>query len=183
MVTTAMQTFGKIDILINNAGWDKFGPFVENTPEFWDAIISLNLMGQVYCTRAVLDHMIERKTGVIVNIASDAGKVGFRGEVIYSAAKGGVIAFTKALAKEVGEHGVRLNSVAPGPIETPMLKIGLEKSKAVRDEMRLLKNLTPLGKWGKPEEVAELVLFLASEESSFITGQAISINGGLFMCD
>jgi len=125
--------------------------------------------------------MIQNKYGVIVNIASDAGRDGLPGQVIYSAAKGGVIAFTKALAKEMGEYGIRLNSVAPGPIETPMLKVGLEKSKAVYDDMMRLKGLTPLGRFGKPEEVADLVLFLASEESCFITGQLISINGGLIM--
>ena len=181
MVTTALITFGKIDILVNNAGWDKLGPFVETTAEFWDAIIDLNLKGHIYCTRAVLDHMMERKRGVIINMASDAGKIGFRGEVVYSAAKGGVIAFGKALAKEMGEHGIRINSVAPGPTETPMLQIGLEKNKYVFDEMMLLKKQTPLGRFGTPEEVADLVLFLASDESKFITGQVISINGGLTM--
>jgi 2-hydroxycyclohexanecarboxyl-CoA dehydrogenase len=181
MVRTALITFGKIDILVNNAGWDKLGPFVETTAEFWDAIIDLNLKGHIYCTRAVLDHMMERKRGVIINMASDAGKIGFRGEVVYSAAKGGVIAFGKALAKEMGEHGIRINSVAPGPTETPMLQIGLEKNKYVFDEMMLLKKQTPLGRFGTPEEVADLVLFLASDESKFITGQVISINGGLTM--
>jgi 2-hydroxycyclohexanecarboxyl-CoA dehydrogenase len=182
MVRASLDTFGKIDILINNAGWDKLGPFLETTPEFWNAIVSLNLMGTVYCSRAVLDHMIERKCGTIVNMASAAGRVGFTGEVIYSAAKGGVIAFTKALAKEMGSFGIRLNSVAPGPIETPMLKIGLEKNRYVAEEMRKLKEQTSLGRYGKPEEVADLVLFLASDESAFITGQVIGIDGGLIMC-
>ena len=99
--------------------------------------------------------------------------------MVYSAAKGGVIAFVKALAKEIGEYGIRVNSVAPGPIETAMLQTGFEKNKLVFDEMMLLKKLTPLGRFGKPEEVADLVLFLASDESKFITGQVVSINGGL----
>jgi 2-hydroxycyclohexanecarboxyl-CoA dehydrogenase len=181
MVSVSIDTYGKIDILINNAGWDKLGPFLETTPEFWDAIVSLNLMGTIYCSRAVLDHMIERKSGVIVNMASAAGRVGFTGEVVYSAAKGGVIAFTKALAKEMGPHGIRLNSVAPGPIETPMLKIGIEKNKYVAKEMKKLKEQTPLGRYGKSKEVADLVLFLASDESAFITGQVVGIDGGLIM--
>jgi 2-hydroxycyclohexanecarboxyl-CoA dehydrogenase len=181
MVKTALMTFGKIDILVNNAGWDRFGPFIETTPEFWDTILNLNLKGHIYCSRAVLDHMIERKNGIIINIASDAGRVGFRGEVVYSAAKGGLIAFGKALAKEVGEHGIRINSVAPGPTATPMLQTGIEKNKYVFDEMMLLKKQTPLGRFGTPDEVADLVLFLASNESKFITGQVISINGGLTM--
>jgi 2-hydroxycyclohexanecarboxyl-CoA dehydrogenase len=182
MVEKTVDAFGTIDILVNNAGWDKFGPFLETSAEFCDAIVRLNLMGQVYCTRAVLEYMVPKKSGVVVNIASDAGRTGFRGEVIYSAAKGGVIAFTKALAKEMGPYGIRLNSVAPGPIETPMLKIGLEKNKYVEKEMMMLKDQTPLKRFGKPEEVADLVLFLASEDSGFITGQVISINGGLIMC-
>lgn len=181
MVKTTLLAFGKIDILVNNAGWDRLGPFIETTPEFWDAIINLNLKGHIYCTRAVLDHMIEKKKGVIVNIASDAGRVGFRGEVVYSAAKGGLIAFGKALAKEVGEYGIRINSVAPGPTETPMLQIGIEKNKYVFDEMMFLKRQIPLDRFGTPDEVADLVLFLASDESKFITGQVISINGGLTM--
>jgi 2-hydroxycyclohexanecarboxyl-CoA dehydrogenase len=179
MVGKTLQTFGKVDILVNNAGWDKLGPFMETAPQFWDAIIDLNLKAHIYCTRAVLEHMIGKQQGIIVHIASDAGRIGFRGEVVYSAAKGGVIAFVKALAKEVGIYGIRVNSVAPGPIKTPMLEIGLEKNTFVRNEMMLLKELTPLGRFGDPEEVADLVLFLASEESKFITGQVISIDGGL----
>ena len=179
MVAKTLGEFKKVDILVNNAGWDKLGPFMETTSQFWDAIIDLNLKAHIYCTRAVLDHMILRREGVIVHIASDAGRIGFRGEVVYSAAKGGVIAFVKALAKEIGEYGIRVNSVAPGPIETAMLQTGFEKNKLVFDEMMLLKKLTPLGRFGKPEEVADLVLFLASDESKFITGQVVSINGGL----
>jgi len=181
MVKGVLDRFGRIDVLINNAGWDKLGPFMETKPEFWEAVVKLNLMGQVFCSRAVLEHMVERKAGAIVNMASDAGKVGFSGEVIYSAAKGGVIAFTKALAKEMGPFGIRVNGVAPGPIETPMLKIGLEKNAYVADEMMKLKRRTPLGRFGKPEEVADLVLFLASDDARFITGQVVSINGGLIM--
>ena len=179
MVAKALAEFKKVDILVNNAGWDKLGPFMETTSQFWDAIIDLNLKAHIYCTRALLEHMIQRRKGVIVHIASDAGRFGFRGEVVYSAAKGGVIAFVKALAKEIGEYGIRINSIAPGPIETPMLQIGFEKNKFVFDEMMLLKKLTPLGRFGTPEEVADLVLFLACDESKFISGQVVSINGGL----
>ena len=182
MVRTTLDVFGRIDILVNNAGWTTFGSFLETTPEYWDRIISLNLMGQVYCTSAVLDHMIGRKYGVIINIASDAGRVGYSGQVIYSAAKGGMIAFAKALAKEMGEYGIRLNSVAPGPIETPLFRAGTKKDKNFANEMMLVRSQTPMARFGKPEEVADLVLFLASEESSFITGQVISINGGSSMC-
>ena len=181
MVKETLNAFGKIDILVNNAGWEKISPFMETKPEFWEAIVRLNLMGHVYCTRAVLEHMLERQEGVIVSIASAAGRVGFRGEVIYSAAKGGLIAFTKALAKEMGPHGIRLNCVAPGPIETPLLKIGIEKSSYIANELQILKGQIPMGRYGKPEEVADLVLFLASQESTFITGQVMGIDGGLIM--
>lgn len=181
MVDKAIDSYGKIDILVNNAGWEKFGLFIDTKPDYWDKIIKLNLMGQVYCTRAVLDNMVRRKKGAIVNIASDAGRNGFRGEVIYSAAKGGVIAFTKALSKEMGEYGIRLNSIAPGPIETPLLKVGMEKSRDIADEMLKRKDQTPLKRFGTPEEVADLALFLGSNESAFITGQVVSINGGFVM--
>jgi 2-hydroxycyclohexanecarboxyl-CoA dehydrogenase len=177
-VKEVKDRLGQIDILINNAGWDKAAPFVQLSEELWDKIIAVNLRGPITITRAVLDVMIDRKYGRIVNIASDAGRVGSTGESVYSACKGGIIAFTKTLARELVRYNILVNCVCPGPTDTPML------ADMARENPRLveaLQNAIPMRRLGKPEELAAAVAFLASDEASYITGQTLSVSGGLTM--
>jgi 2-hydroxycyclohexanecarboxyl-CoA dehydrogenase len=166
---------GRIDIVVNAAGWGKIQPFVENTPDFWQTVVDLNFMGPVKVTRALLPKMIEQRSGKIVNIASDAGRVGSGGETVYSGAKGGNIAFTKALAREVARFSINVNCVSPGPTDTPLLAAVPEKHREA------FQHATPFRRFAKPSEVADAVLFFASSRSDFITGQVLSVSGGLTM--
>jgi 2-hydroxycyclohexanecarboxyl-CoA dehydrogenase len=169
---------GSPDILVNNAGIDVIKPFVDSTEAEWDQIIAVNLKGPINCTRAVLDAMIERKHGRIVNIASDAGRVGSSGEAVYSATKGGVIALTKTLARELARHGITVNCVCPGPTETALLAQVAEYSPKLYES---LGRAIPLGRTGQPDDIAPAVAFLASDDASYITGQTLSVSGGLTM--
>lgn len=163
----------QVDILANVAGWGRNEPFVNNTPEFWQKVIDLNLMGPIALTRAFLDGMMERKYGKIIVVASDAGRVGSLGETVYSAAKGGAIAFTKGLAREMARYNINVNTVCPGPTDTPLLAAVPEKYQEA------FIKATPMRRLAKPHEIADAVLFFASDRSSFITGQVLSVNGGL----
>jgi 2-hydroxycyclohexanecarboxyl-CoA dehydrogenase len=179
MVANVVAQWGTVHVLVNNAGWDRPMPFVETTPEFWDRILALNLRGPIACTHAVLPHMIRQEYGKIVSIASDAGRVGSTGEAVYSAAKGGIIAFTKTIAREVARHRVNVNCVCPGPSETPLFQ-----NEFVAQSPRLaesLKRVIPWGRLGTPEDIAPAVAFLASDEAGFVTGQTLSVSGGLTM--
>jgi len=181
MAGAALKTFGRIDILVNNAGWDKIEPFVKNSPELWDKVIAINLKGPIHCARAVLDHMMERKYGKIISISSDAGRVGSTGEAVYSACKGGIIAFTKTLARETARYQVNVNCVCPGATDTPLLAeitAGETGAKIIEAMVKAV----PFRRLGKPEDIAGAVAFLASDEASFITGQTLSVSGGLTMC-
>ena len=169
---------GPPDILVNNAGIDVIKPFVDSTEDEWDRIIAVNLKGPINCTRAVLDAMIERKSGRIVNIASDAGRVGSSGEAVYSATKGGVIAFTKTLAREAARHGITVNCVCPGPTETALLGQVAEYSQKLYEG---LARAIPLGRTAQPDDIAPAVAFLVSPEAGYITGQTLSVSGGLTM--
>jgi 2-hydroxycyclohexanecarboxyl-CoA dehydrogenase len=171
--------WGGLHILVNCAGWDKPMPFVETTPEFWERILAINLKGPLACTRAALRHMITQESGRIVTIASDAGRVGSTGEAVYSAAKGGLIAFTKTVAREVARHRINVNCVCPGPSDTPLFqKEFAEKSPKLAES---LKRVIPWGRLGVPADVAPAVVFLASDDAAFITGQTLSVSGGLTM--
>jgi 2-hydroxycyclohexanecarboxyl-CoA dehydrogenase len=176
----AASELGDIDIWVNNAGWDRITPFLSTLPSDWAKVVDINLMGVIHGTRAALGPMVARKEGAIVNIASDAGRVGSSGEAVYSASKGGVIAFTKAIAREVAQHGIRVNCVCPGPTETPLLaeNFGTEEGGKI---IEAIKRAIPFKRLGKPEEIAAAVRFLASGDASYITGQVISVNGGLNM--
>lgn len=172
---------GPIDILVNNAGWDHFRPFLETDPAFWQKIIAINLLGPMNLLHAVLPGMAARGRGRVVNIASDAGRVGSSGEAPYSACKGGVIALTKTLAREFATKGVRLNTVCPGLTETAMLEAFL-KGAGNPDKLReAYRRAIPIGRLGRPEDIAGAVLFLASDDAEFITGQTLSVSGGLTM--
>jgi 2-hydroxycyclohexanecarboxyl-CoA dehydrogenase len=171
--------WGGLHVLVNCAGWDKPMPFVDTTPEFWERIIAINLKGPLACTRAALRHMIKQESGRIVTIASDAGRVGSTGEAVYSAAKGGLIAFTKTVAREVARHRINVNCVCPGPSDTPLFQNEFANQSPKLAES--LKRVIPWGRLGVPDDVAPAVVFLASDDAGFITGQTLSVSGGLTM--
>lgn len=164
-----------VDIIVNVAGWGRIEPFVENSPDFWRKVIDLNLLGPVAVTRAFLDGMIEQKSGKVVTVASDAGRVGSLGETVYSGAKGGAIAFSKSLAREMARFNITVNCVCPGPTDTPLL------AKVPEKHREAFVRVTPLRRLGKPSEIADAVLFFASNQSNFVTGQVLSVSGGLTM--
>jgi 2-hydroxycyclohexanecarboxyl-CoA dehydrogenase len=172
------ERLGQVDVLVNNAGIDVIGPFVESTEGEWRRIVDVNLMGTVRCCHAAVPGMLERGSGTIVNIASDAGKVGSSGEAVYSATKGGIIAFSKTLARELARGGITVNCVCPGPTDTALLG----QVAAARPRLReALERAIPLRRVARPEEIANAVAFLASPRASYITGQALSVSGGLTM--
>lgn len=180
MAKQVVEAMGRIDILVNNAGWDKLQPFIENTADFWDKVIAINLKGMLYCTRSVLDNMIERKSGKIINIGSDAGRAGSSFEAVYSATKGGVIAFSKTLAREMARYGINVNCVCPGLTDTPLLAQIKQDPKGAKI-VDAVQAATPFRRLGKPEDVAGAVAFFASPDADFITGQTLSVSGGLTM--
>jgi len=177
-VAETAKQLGPIDVLVNNAGWDKIEPFVKSQEETWDRVIAINLKGPIRCARAVLDSMIERRSGKIVSISSDAGRVGSSGEAVYSAAKAGVIGFGRTLAREVARYGINVNVVCPGPTNTPLLQETIGGNEKL---MASLKQAIPLGRTGEPDDLASAVAFLASDDAGFITGQTLSVSGGLSM--
>ena len=175
-VEQAISEFERIDILINNAGWDIIQPFMDTQPDFWEKVISINLKGVIHFSHAVLEKsMIQNQQGKIVNIASDAGRVGSTGETVYAGAKGGVIAFTKSLAREVARYKINVNCVCPGPTDTDLLRRQPEK---IREA---LERAIPFRRVAQPLEIAHAVVFLASSLSDYITGQVLSVSGGLTM--
>jgi len=175
------QSLGTISILVNCAGWDRIHPFWDTNPEFWDKVIKINLFGCIAVTHAVLPQMMEQRQGKIVNIASDAGRVGSSGEAVYSAAKGGVIAFTKTLARELAPYNITVNSVSPGPTQTPLLSSITGEGPDAKKIIDAMVKAVPLKRLAQPEEVAAAVAFLASGDASYITGQTLSVSGGLTM--
>ena len=178
VVAETISEFGRIDILVSNAGWDRAQPFIDTDEGFWDKVIAINYRGHLAMTHAVLPTMIERGWGRIVTVASDAGRVGSSGEVVYSGAKGAVIAFTKGLAREVARYGINVNCVAPGLTDTPLLA-GI--SEGAEKLMAAIVRSIPLGRVGTPQEVGRAILFFASPDADYITGQTLSVSGGLTM--
>ena len=180
-VKSAVERAGPVDILVNNAGWDTFKPFLKTDPAFWQKIISINLVGPMNLMHCVLPGMVARGGGKVVNIASDAGRVGSSGEGPYSACKGGIIAMTKTLARELATKGVRLNTVCPGLTQTNMLAEFMKGAGNPEKLEEAYRRAVPIGRLGKPEDIPGAVLFLASDDADFITGQTISVSGGLTM--
>ena len=172
---------GPTDILVNNAGFDRVGNFLDSDPAFWDELIAVNLRGPLHLHHAVVRGMVERKRGRVVNIASDAGRVGSTGEAVYSACKGGVIAFSKSLARELAPARINVNVVCPGPTDTPLLRSFLGEGEHGAKVFEGLKRAIPFKRLGEPVDVAGIVAFLASDGAAFITGQVISVSGGLTM--
>lgn len=163
--------------LVNNAGWDRAMPFIDSDPELWDRVIDINLRGPLNVTHAVLRRMVEAGRGRIVSIASDAGRVGSSGEAVYSAAKGGIIALMKTLAREHARQGITFNSVCPGPTDTPLLASFDESGRLAEALTRAI----PMRRLGRPEDFPGVVAMFLSDDAAFITGQTISVSGGLSM--
>ncbi|MEU8341610.1 3-oxoacyl-ACP reductase family protein [Spirillospora sp. NPDC048832] len=177
-VDEAASRLGRIDVLVNNAGWDVAGRFVDSDPADWDRIMAVNLYGVLHACHAVLPIMAAQKSGAVVNIGSDAGRVGSSGEAVYSAAKGGVIAFTKTLAREHARHGVRVNCVSPGPTDTALFASMGGDDPGLREA---LVRAIPFRRLAEPADIAAVVAFLASDEAGYVTGQTVSVSGGLTM--
>jgi len=180
MAQKVNDQFGSIDVLVNNAAWDSIKPFMKTTPDLWYKLLDINLKGPIHVTRAVLEYMTKQETGgAIVNVTSDAAKVGSSGEAIYSAAKGGVMAFSKSIARELTRYKIRVNCTCPSPTDTPLLG---EVKKDMPNIIEAIEKSVPMRRIARPEEQANAIIWLASDEASYITGQALSVNGGLSMC-
>ena len=174
-VATTLQRLGRVDILVNGAGWGRTQPFLESDDAFWEKVINLNFIGPMRLTKALLPQMFERKSGRIVNVSSDAGRVGSLGETVYSGAKAGLIGFTKALAREGARFNVTVNCVCPGPTDTPLMAAVPEK---IRDAFV---KAIPMRRFGRPAEVAQAITFFVGPNTDYITGQVLSVSGGLTM--
>jgi 2-hydroxycyclohexanecarboxyl-CoA dehydrogenase len=172
------QKLGPIDVLVNNAGWDKLEPFLESSPATWDKVIAINFRGVLNCCKAVAPRMQSRKRGKIVSISSDAGRVGSTGEAVYSGCKAAIIGFSKTLARELARHGINVNVVCPGPTDTALLKEAMTGREKLLDSMA---SGIPMRRIGRPEDLAGAVAFFASPDSDFVTGQVLSVSGGLTM--
>jgi 2-hydroxycyclohexanecarboxyl-CoA dehydrogenase len=170
-----LQRFQRVDVLVNAAGWDRIQPFVDNSPEFIERVLKINLQGPVRLTQALLKPMIEAGRGKIVSVSSDAGRVGSMGETTYAAAKGGIIAFSKSLAREMARFKITVNVVCPGPTDTPLFAAQPEKLREA------LARAVPFRRIGQPQEIADALLFFASKRSDYVTGQVLSVSGGLTM--
>jgi 2-hydroxycyclohexanecarboxyl-CoA dehydrogenase len=177
----AIEAVGTPDILVNNAGTDEFGFFTYTTPEQWQRLLAINLVGVFNCTHAALPAMQQAGYGRIVSISSEAGRVGSKGSAVYSATKGGVIAFMKAIGRENARYNITANSIAPGPIETPLLMGAKEFGEIGEKVIETMKGATQMGRLGQPEEVAAAVAFLASDDATYVTGETLGVSGGLGM--
>ncbi len=180
-VAAAEAQLGPIDVLINNAGWDVFKPFTKTVPAEWDKLIAINLTGALHMHHAVLPGMAARKRGRIVNISSDAARTGSSGEAVYAACKGGLVAFSKTIAREHARHGITVNVVCPGPTDTALFADYKEGAGNPEKLMEAFTRAIPLGRIGQPEDLVGAIAFFASDDASYITGQVISVSGGLTM--
>ncbi|WP_291687139.1 2-hydroxycyclohexanecarboxyl-CoA dehydrogenase [Bradyrhizobium sp.] len=180
-VAAAESKLGPIDVLVNNAGWDIFRPFIKTEPAQWEKLVAINLIGALHMHHAVLPGMVARKSGRIVNISSDAARVGSSGEAVYAACKGGIVAFSKTIAREHARHGINVNVVCPGPTDTALFadyKEGAGNPEKLEEAFR---RSIPLGRIGQPDDLPGAILFFASDDASYVTGQVLSVSGGLTM--
>lgn len=183
MVDAVKEKFGPVNILVNNAGWDRMKPFIKTTPDFWNKVIDINFKGVLNTTYAVANDMMERNSGKIINIASDAARVGSTGESVYAGTKGAIISFSKTMAREFARNKINVNVICPGPTPTPMLD-EMKAEDALADKVLSgMDKIIPLKRMGTPDDIAAAVVFFASEEAKFITGQVLSVSGGLTMVD
>lgn len=180
-VAATEAALGPIDVLVNNAGWDVFKPFTKTEPAQWDKLIAINLTGALHMHHAVLPGMVARRSGRIVNIASDAARVGSSGEAVYAACKGGLVAFSKTIAREHARHGITVNVVCPGPTDTALFADYKEGAGNPEKLMEAFTRSIPLGRIGQPDDLPGAVLFFASSDAAYVTGQVLSISGGLTM--
>jgi 2-hydroxycyclohexanecarboxyl-CoA dehydrogenase len=172
---------GEVDVLVNNAGWDRFQNFLDTDPAAWEELIAINLRGPLNMHHVVVPQMLRHGRGRVVNISSDAARVGSSGESVYAACKGGIIAFSKTLARELARKGITVNVVCPGPTDTPILRGFLGEGEAGQKVYEALVRAIPMKRVGQPDDIPGLVAFLASDEAGFITGQVVSVSGGLTM--
>ncbi|WP_326518995.1 2-hydroxycyclohexanecarboxyl-CoA dehydrogenase [Acinetobacter sp. CAAS 2-6] len=180
-VAKTQAELGPVDGLVNNAGWDVFKPFLKTNANEWDRLIQINLVGMLNMHHAVLPGMVERNAGRIVNIASDAARVGSSGEAVYAACKGGLLSFSKTLAREHSRHNININVICPGPTDTALLA-GVTEGASNPEKLReAFIRAIPLGRLGQPEDLASSIAFFLSDDASFITGQVLSVSGGLTM--
>lgn len=180
-VAAIEQRLGPIDVLVNNAGWDVFRPFLKTDPVLWERIVAINLTGALHMHHAVLPGMVARKRGRIVNIASDAGRVGSSGEAVYSACKAGLAALSKTLAREHARDGITINVVCPGPTQTALFddyKLGAGNPDKLQ---QAFERAIPLGRIGRPDDLPGAIVFFASDDAAYVTGQVLSVSGGLTM--
>jgi 2-hydroxycyclohexanecarboxyl-CoA dehydrogenase len=180
-VAATESSLGPIATLVNNAGWDIFKPFVKTTPAEWDKLIAINLTGALHMLHAVLPGMAERKYGHIVTVASDAARGGSSGEAVYSACKGGLVALSKTLAREHARQGITVNVVCPGPTDTALLAGVAEGARDPANLLEAFKSAIPMGRLGQPDDLAAAIAFFGSDDAGFVTGQVISVSGGLTM--
>lgn len=181
-VAAASAALGPVDVLVNNAGWDIFKPFTKTTPAQWESLIAINLVGALHMHHAVLPEMVARRSGRIVNIASDAARVGSSGEAVYAACKGGLVAFSKTLAREHARHGITVNVVCPGPTDTALFADYKEGAGNPEKLVEAFTKSIPLGRIGQPDDLPGAIAFFASDDAAFVTGQVLSVSGGLTMC-
>lgn len=180
-VVAVEAKLGPIDVLVNNVGWDVFRPFIKTEPAQWDRLIAVNLTGALHMHHAVLPGMVVRRFGRIVNIASDAARVGSSGEAVYAACKGGLVAFSKTIAREHARHNITVNVVCPGPTDTALFAAYKEGAGNPEKLVEAFTRSIPLGRIGQPDDLPGAILFFASDDAAYVTGQTLSVSGGLTM--
>lgn len=180
-VERVTSELGPIDVLVNNAGWDLFVPFLDTSPDDWSRLIDINLVGALHMHHAVLPGMVERGSGRVVNVSSDAARVGSSGEAVYAACKGGLVAFSKTLAREHARHGITFNVVCPGPTDTALLATVTDAAANPEKLREAFRRAIPMGRLGEPDDLVAAIMFFASDGAGFVTGQVVSVSGGLTM--